>query len=368
MRLDSAPAFLVGMIATVRFVPAIAAEFYRVASEFSYDLPQSVSPDGSTVVTTVHVWTPAGGLVPYLPGNYTYSRDISNNGIVVGLVDGSYVAFRTPVGGPIEELSGNYSDAYGITPDGSVIVGYSTTADGYEAVRWTRQTGLVGLGHMTPGNHFGDAAHAVSADGSIVVGEAESAQGQQAFRWTQPTGLVGIGDLPGGDFSSAALGISSDGQVIIGRSTSSAGTEAFRWTQATGMVGLGDLPGGTFYSEAYNATADGGIVVGESRTTLIDGDAFIWTAADGMRSLQAVLTNEYGLGPSMVGWRLSAASDISDDGNVIVGYGRAPSGNLEGFVVVIPEPSTAALVIAAIVLILIARQRAARLHRCVLSS
>jgi probable HAF family extracellular repeat protein len=354
-------------MAALCFVPASAAEFYRLASEFDFDLPNGVSPDGSTVITTIHTWTPAGGFVPYLPGNSHYSRDVSNNGIVVGLIDGSYLAFRTPVGGPVEELgalpggtSGNYSDAYGVTPDGSVIVGYSSTADGYQAVRWTRETGLVGLGHLAPGDHFSDAAHAVSADGSIVVGEAQSAQGQQAFRWAQATGLVGLGDLPGGDFFSSAWGISSDGQVIIGHSTSAAGTEAFRWTQASGMVGLGDLPGGDFHSMANAATADGAIIVGQSRTTLIDGDAFIWTAADGMRSLQEVLVAEHGLGEALAGWRLSQASDISDDGNVIVGNGRAPSGRLEGFVVVIPEPASAALLCVALLTVLCIRQRFAK--------
>ncbi len=346
-------------VSAVCSIPTRAAVFYHLSSGVDYDTAGSVSRDGAVVLTTENVWTPATGFVKFSPNQFVYSRDISNNGIVVGLTDGSYIAARIPIGGPVQELGafpGGHggSDAYAITPDGNVVVGYASSADGHEAFRWTSATGLVGLGHLAPGNHFSDAAYAVSADGSIVAGEAESAQGQQAFRWTQSTGMVGLGDLPGGEFNSGARGISSDGQVIVGYSTSASGTEAFRWTQAAGMVGLGDLPSGAFHSEAYNATADGGIVVGQSRTTLIDGDAFIWTAADGMRSLQAVLTNEYGLGPSMVGWRLSAASDISDDGRVIVGYGRAPSGRLEGFAVVIPEPATIWLLIAAAAVILIA--------------
>ncbi|HJS06028.1 MAG TPA: hypothetical protein VJ809_00165, partial [Pirellulales bacterium] len=47
-------------------------------------------------------------------------------------------------------------------------------------------------------------------------------------------------------------------------------------------------------------------------------------------------------------------SDISDDGTVLVGNGRNPQGRVEGFVVVIPEPSTVALAAAAILLILLA--------------
>jgi probable HAF family extracellular repeat protein len=340
---------------------ASAAQFYRLNSGLSYDLPGGVSPDGSTVLTTIHTWTPAGGFVPYIAGNFTYSRDISNNGIVVGLIDGSYLAFRTPLGGPLEEIgflpggtSGNYSDAYGITPEGSVIVGYSSTADGHEAVRWTRESGMQGLGHLAPGNHFSDAAHAVSADGSIIVGQAESAQGEQAFRWTQATGLVGLGDLAGGEFSSTAYAISSNGHVIVGSSASAAGTEAFRWTEATGMVALGDLPGSNVNSHAIATTADGRVTVGSgtvsgSGVTADELAAFIWSEAGGMRRLQDVLALEHGLGTALTGWHLTEATDISDNGNVIVGYGRAPSGQLEGFVVIIPEPSAALLAVLSLV-------------------
>jgi probable HAF family extracellular repeat protein len=336
-----------------------AAVFYRLTPVSDYDLAGGVSPDGRIVLTTEHVWTPEDGFVRIAPGDSIYSRDISNNGFAAALTDGSYLAARVPVGGAVQELGAfpggdGYGDAYGITPDGNVVVGYASSADGHEAFRWTSATGLVGLGHLAPGNHFSDAAYAVSADGSIIAGEAESAQGQQAFRWTQPTGMVGLGDLPGGDFNSFARGISSDGQVIVGASTSTSGIEAFRWTQATGMVGLGDLPGGDFYSTAYAATADGSIIVGESRTTLIDSDAFIWTSATGMRSLQEVLINEHGLGQALAGWRLSNAL-ISDDGNVIVGTGRAPSGRLEGFVVVIPEPGMICLFIAVAAVIMVAK-------------
>ncbi len=167
--------------------------------------------------------------------------------------------------------------------------------------------------------------------------------------------MVGLGDLPGGVFASSARAISNDGQVVVGFSNSAVGNEAFRWTQAGGMIGLGHLPGSD-QSFAYATSADGSIVGGASRTVIFDGDAFIWTAADGMRNLQSVLTTEYGLGPSLVGWRLAQVWDISDDGQVIVGYGRGPSGELEGFVAQIPEPGTIWLLISAAGVIVIARR------------
>ncbi|HJS06376.1 MAG TPA: hypothetical protein VJ809_01915, partial [Pirellulales bacterium] len=195
--------------------PVSAAEFYRITSPIAYDSPSGVSADGTVVLTSQHIWTPAGGLSQFAGRTDFYTRDISNNGVVVGLIDGSYIAFRTTLAGPLEELgafsggsSGDYSDAYGITPDGNVIVGYASSADGHEAFRWTAATGLVGLGHMAPGDHFYDTAYGVSADGAVVVGLAESAAGPQAFRWTEATGMVGLGDLPGGDFNSSAQAIS----------------------------------------------------------------------------------------------------------------------------------------------------------------
>ncbi len=139
----------------------------------------AVSPNGALTLTNSQVWTPTGGFLDYLPNQTTFSRDISNNGFVVGLIDGSYIAFRTPAGGPIQELGtlpgGNFgSDANGITPDGNVVVGYSSSPTGPQAFRWTSATGMMGLGHLGPGDHFADAAHGISADGSVVVGESEA--------------------------------------------------------------------------------------------------------------------------------------------------------------------------------------------------
>ena len=56
-----------------------------------------------------------------------------------------------------------------------------------------------GLGDL-PGGVFSSSAGGVSADGSVVVGSGTSANGYEAFRWTQATGMVGLGDLSGGGF------------------------------------------------------------------------------------------------------------------------------------------------------------------------
>ncbi|MFM7907659.1 MAG: PEP-CTERM sorting domain-containing protein, partial [Microcystis sp.] len=99
--------------------------------------------------------------------------------------------------------------------------------------------------------------------------------------------------------------------------------EAFRWTQQTGMVGLGHLPSVDFrfFSLASGVSGDGSVVVGYSESANGD-EAFIWNSTQGMRSLQQVLTNDYGL--DLTGWFLDRANAISADGLTVVGFGTNP--------------------------------------------
>jgi probable HAF family extracellular repeat protein len=349
--------FLSCALSLVFFLPARAAVFYPFPDDESYDLVNGVSPDGRIILTSRHTWSPSGGLVPFSPGGSdVYSRDISNNGVVIGLWCGPntgscYEAFRTPADGPMQGLGAfdNFaSDAFAVTPDGGVVVGNASSQTVTQSFRWTQATGMVGLGHLRqPGLYSHDGAFGVSADGSVIVGQSGDDMILEAYRWTRATGMTGLGDLAGGTFNSSAKGISSDGQVIVGFATGTQGLEAFRWTEATGIVGLGELPGGDYYSSAVATTADGSIIVGQSRTSL-GNEAFIWDAAHGMRNLREVLISEHGLGGALAGWTLTDALDISNDGNVIVGQGYDPAGELSGFVVVIPEPATALIAVAAL--------------------
>ena len=87
-------------------------------------------------------------------------------------------------------------------------------------------------------------------------------------------------------------------------------------------------------------SGDGSIVVGYSHVTLGKQVAFIWDEPHGMRKLQDLLVE---LGVDLDGWELESAWEISDDGLAIVGAGINPSGQREGWIAVIPEPSTALL-------------------------
>ena len=155
---------------------------------------------------------------------------------------------------PWEDLPGStfFSDARGISADGSTVVGYSVSATGTEAFRWTSVSGMVGLGILSGGNGgYGSFGQAASSDGSVVVGGSNTGSfpqiTSQAFRWTAVDGMVGLGNLPAGRVGQANS-VSSDGSVVVGWSDGSEGQRAFRWTASTGMVGLGKLPGGPFGS------------------------------------------------------------------------------------------------------------------------
>ena len=148
------------------------------------------------------------------------------------------------------------SETYAASADGSVVVGFSKSASGtdMEAFRWVdlNGNGLVdldeklddhpefGLGDLAGGIFHSDAK-GVSADGSVVVGQSNSASGYEAFRWTAGGGMVGLGDLPGGYFYSVAWGVSADGSVVVGWGASALGDEVFIWDAPNGMRNLRDV-------------------------------------------------------------------------------------------------------------------------------
>lgn len=94
------------------------------------------------------------------------------------------------------------------------------------------------------------------------------------------------------------------------------------------MIGLGHLPGETTDSRARGVSGDGSVVIGNA-----GNNAFIWDSVNGMRNLQSVLIEEYGMGDALAGWTLRRALAISEDGLIITGHGTNPSGLTESYVV-----------------------------------
>jgi probable HAF family extracellular repeat protein len=304
-----------------------------------------ISGDGSTAVgwgprssSDALLWTGRGEMLNLgdLPGACCSSAIAAswNGEGVVG--ESSSEAFRWTEAGEMQGLgflSGMvYSAATDISADGSSVVGTSygngaTLDRPLEAFRWTDGVGMVGLGTLLGDTRSG--ARGISADGSVVVGSSSELGNNlwEAFRWTEGVGMVGLGTIPG-DTRSQAYGVSADGSLVIGYSYSDDPSfEAFSWTEGSGMVGLGTLPGDT-RSIAFGASADGSVVVGHSEGSSGGEEAFVWDETHGMRRVEDVLT---AAGLDMTGWRLRYAKGVSDDGNVIAGWGVNPSGGEEAW-------------------------------------
>jgi probable HAF family extracellular repeat protein len=218
------------------------------------------------------------------------------------------------------------SQAYGLSADGSVIVGTSTVGGTEfevedEAFRWTEPEGMVGLGDLT-GGAFLSKAYDVSADGSVVVGFGSSASGEEALRWTEAEGMVGLGDLPGGVYSSVASALSADGSIVLGHGHSDSGREVFIWDRVRGMRNLHDvlvndlgldLTGWTQLHVA-DVSASGRVIVGDG--TNPSGDIEAWRVV-----LPCAITVPGCLGvaiPAVSEWGLAAMTLLVLSGGTLV--------------------------------------------------
>jgi uncharacterized membrane protein len=296
--------------------------FYEVLSRWA---DPHVSADGSVVVGsvafpdfvgTIYRWTlsPSGVTTEILPLDHAQLHGTNGDGsVIVGSTVGG--AFRWTEGGGTQILGEPLSRALDVSSDGAVVVGHS---DG-EAFRWTEASGLHSLGALR-GDSSSQATAVEGGDGGVVVGfsvgppRPQGPPSLRAFRWTPAVGMRSLGALPGRTGPGRALGISSSGNVVVGQFD----FEAFRWTGPHG-VGLGFLPGHTT-SMAFDVSSDGNRIVGYSLIDVLDPDAFLWTPDGRMRSLEVVLGVDEGL--DLAGVDLLAASSISDDGQVIAGWGR----------------------------------------------
>lgn len=316
-----------------------------------------VSPDGSVVVgwsgssngsREAFRWTETEGMTGLgdLPGgNFdSFARGTSNGDAAVwGYCDGRDDNPPPPIpefwllnssvcwwkSGELLNVKDYFPNSYSVNDmRNTYFVGAQDVPNGFfEAARWYYDGSTpIGLGDL-PGGLYLSWATAMSSDASVVIGESSSGasgpNGAEAFRWTESNGMVGLGDLPGGGFHSRANDVSADGSVVVGQSRSGeaeGGFEAFRWENGT-MIALGSLPEYWYESRAYGVSADGSVVVGESSAShpTFYANAFIWTEENGIQDLKEVLENEYNL--DLTDWTLQNASDISDDGKVIVGWG-----------------------------------------------
>jgi probable HAF family extracellular repeat protein len=315
----------------------------------------AVSNDGRVVVGQAHSaegleafrWTAQTGIVGLGDdpnGDFGSSAvDVSGDGsVVVGSVTTGAVqqnmAYRWTeatgfqlLGVLSDSITNNFSHALGVSQDGSIISGYSRGLLGNEGFIYTQADGMTGLGHLGAIDSFAGGLD-ISADGGVVIGTSTTIPNQaQAYRWTEADGIQGLGTLSGSTRSNATA-ISGNGRVIIGNSAGN----VFYWTEETGMESLGRFPGTDQFIFANDINYDGTIIVGTIGSNPWDKSAVYWDEANGFRTLDDVLTSDYGL--DLEGWHLADANGISADGQWIVGMAINPDGIEEAYLVNVPEP------------------------------
>lgn len=259
------------------------------------------------------------------------------------------VLAQTPgyhIPGQPDPWTGSYGAA--LSADGRVLAGFAQTGTpGNPGFVWSEETGRLDFGLSEPnGRHTRPAA--ISGDGSTVVGQSFNSG---AFVWRGPGTLnQGLGAVDPFHDRTAARGVSNNGSIVVGASYRNQSTigQAFRWTSEGGMQGLGYTFPEHVYSEANAISRDGNVIVGMSQSATGRSDAFRWTEAGGMQMLPllsgatsgwAYGTNHDGsivagrsggigvlwMGNSVqaltnpVGWTGAGATDVSDDGSVVIG-------------------------------------------------
>ncbi len=286
-------------------------------------------------------WTSTGGFVDLgLGDTFNSSIGISADGntIVTGRTgsDGNsnpamwqqatgWVDLGHPAEGCV--LDGSWGDAWGVNADGSIVVGLAWYCPGAEGFQWTKQNGIVGLGHPT---NASSRATTISNDGSTIVGFYEDpVQGfRRPVRWISGSTDIFLGDIPG-----EAIGVSTDGSQIVGQAADSTGNgRAFYYTDSGGLVDLGVLSRNNTDQSVAVGVSDNGIVIGASINSFTwSSKPFVWSAKMGLHGVQAALVSHGAVIPS--GVTLTNVLAISADGTTIVGLWQDASFNQGPFLV-----------------------------------
>jgi hypothetical protein len=317
--------------------------------------PIDLSPDGTLAVVEdpntgeVSFYDVAAGTIAVEANvgdpSFDFSTGVSSDGhltalhgvpVHAGVWDGSvWLDLDTPFS---EGCGQEVGAAWDISADAAVMVGMSWDGCSPAATRWTRgsdgtitTTMLERLGASSGALLPSNRATVISDDGLVVAGFAQT---EMTDRWPAVWMADGSGILlPGtpADAPGEVLSISADGSVVAGTQN----YEGFTWSEADGYVVIGRLPTSFGADTAYpNAIARNGELIFGGCGGFGFTEAFVWTEAEGMRPLSAILEAADIALPS--GYTLQNIIAASADGTVLLGSSATATGTPGSFVLRLP--------------------------------
>ncbi|MEX2218420.1 MAG: GC-type dockerin domain-anchored protein [Phycisphaerales bacterium] len=309
----------------------------------------AVSASGQVVVGEsggqAFVWSQGTGMIAL--GGRRATGVSANGEVISGYAGGEGPSMRSVrwtawSPGALQDLStfgdGSYSAANGVAGNGSLIIGNAFNGD-YEMpdtvpYRWTSAgaTQSVWAGAVTAGSGPKWGAQAASHDGLVIVGN-EGLGWIKAFRWTPADGKSNFLSA----YESSAQAVSTDGGTVAGYYKNAPGNDhsAYVWRawRTPQRIDIPDLPGGADRATANALSGDGAKVAGWG-TGSAGQEALIWDETRGTQNLREALIAD-GAG-SVAGWVLTSATGVSANGQVIVGYGTNPAGQVRAWRVTWP--------------------------------
>lgn len=302
------------------------------------------------------------GLLP--PGGIeSYAYAINDSGQITGdsWVDGSTRhAYRYENGSMTDFGPTDYrAFAYGINESGTIVGRYNTTSGAALQAFVNDGTTRTNLHSVVGGSFANSVAYDINSDGQIVgtayAGSLTDGAGiildGQAFRYTPSTNTVI--NLGLGGANSVAYGINDLGQVVGTAADGSGNFHAFLHTDGESTVDLGVLGTGT-RSIAFGIN-HWGDVVGYSMTAGLNlPRAFLYQ--DG------ALLDLNNLGLDLDGWTLLNARAINDHGDIVGVAFKSGIGDRAFLLTAVPEPSTYAMLLGAVTLLVVIWRRVRSRH------
>ena len=253
-----------------------------------------------------------------------YAYGISNN-VIIGsaynIKENRTEAFRSKglewTGlGVLGNLPQPISEAEVVSGDGSTIAGYTSSPTGMQIFRWDAKNGMVDIGNIT-GPSITAHVGGITYDGNMIVGWVEYPGGHdhEPFIWKSSEDIEPI-SLPSRFSSARYTDVSADGSTILGYGRIQDKIKSFRITN--GGIKILSAPFPATDIKARRITLDGRYAVGSYLDASETTRAFRVEENNTIVDIQNLLEQS---GVDLSGWNLEEATDLSDDGMTVVGWG-----------------------------------------------